>query len=485
MRSPMICRPLPSLKFLSTLSLLLAAQILTSCKNEETFPALGERIANPIDVAVDSSERYFYALNSDYPRDYNQGSLLVLDTEGVKQTVVPLPRLGRSLTVAGSTLIVTLSNSGESSSQIMLFDLTNPKDPTLARTFQPDDCNPINAAAKGGYKYWAIACSNGKLLAGELTTPLSNSTLKSVRSYPLARRAMHLDSKRNLLLAFPTDLGDQTLADMMLDDSKSYSEDTGAESAAPNEIPDYYERTRTERSNKSRRGTYQLAVYDLAKAASDGWPEQDAKASMAELRWIYFNLADTDGTLDMPATDSNGSIRYYRTNFWETKPDPTDADVFYLSHRGSKDPNRGGSLHANNIIKVRITGDLRSPSLLTKDVLSFERVYGFKNELAQTDRHFLGDFELATIQGKSVVLVNHFRDLINWPGQAYFSLATKVLGDNSWFAETSSTSSGKSYYQVALTSSGRALAANFYGNSLILLDVAPGVGITEKAINIQ
>jgi hypothetical protein len=97
----------------------------------------------------------------------------------------------------------------------------------------------------------------------------------------------------------------------------------------------------------------------------------------------------------------------------------------------------------------------------------------------------VGDFELASIQGKSVLLINHFRDLVNWPGQGYFSLATKVVGDNSWFAESSTSFSGKSYYQVALTSSGRGLAANFYGNSLILLDVTPGVGITEQAINIQ
>jgi hypothetical protein len=83
------------------------------------------------------------------------------------------------------------------------------------------------------------------------------------------------------------------------------------------------------------------------------------------------------------------------------------------------------------------------------------------------------------------LVVNHFRDLVNWPGQAYFSLAAKVLGENHWFSEISSTSSAKTYYQIAVTSSGRALAANFYGNSLILLDVTPGVGITERAVTIQ
>jgi hypothetical protein len=459
--------------------------LFTHCKKNEKFPALGDKIVSPIDVAVDVSEQYFYALNSDYPRDYNQGSLVVLDLEGKKIQTIPLPRLGRSLTVAGNTLIITVSNTGDSPQQILLFDISTPQSPSLAKTFEPSDCNPINAAAKANYSYWVVSCSNGKILAGELASPISNSTLNLVRNYPGARRALHIDPSRNLLIALPTDMGEQSWGDSQLSDSETYSEETGTKTEVANEIPDAWEKTRSERTNKARRGIYQFAVYDLKEAHDNGWPAKEFKDSLADLRWIYFNLSNLDGTPDMPQTTENATKRYYRTNFWEAKADPEDSDVFYVSQRGSTDALRGGSQHANSVIRVRITGDLKSTGLTTNNVLSFERIYGFKGELESGGRQYPGDFELATIQGKKVLMVNHFRDLVNWPGQGYFSIAAKVVGENQWFSEISSTSSGKSYYQIALTSSGRGLAANFYGNSLILLDVAPGVGITETAAAIQ
>lgn len=459
--------------------------VVGGCKKQEEFPTLGNRVANPVDVAVDQSERYFYALNSDYPREFNQGSLLVLDMDGNKVNVLALPRLGRSLTVAGTTLIITLSNSGESPAKILLYDISTPETPRLAKSFEPSDCNPLNATARASFGYWAVSCANGPIFAGDLTSPLENSTLRKIRTFRISRRALHLDTSRNLLLAFPTDMGEQELNDTQADDSKRVDDATDAETAEPNDIPDQYERSRTERAKKTRNEIHQFAVIDLAASKAEGWPEKDLNQSTQDLRWVYFNLTNSDGTLDMPATATNQNTKYYRTNFWETKPDSTDGDAFYLSHRGTLDKTRAVSPHANNIIKVKVTGNLADSTAKTKDVMSFERVYGFKAELEKTDRHFIGDFDLATVQGKPLLLANHFRDLVNWPGQGYFSLAAKVLGDNTWFNEISTLSSGKSYYQVALTSSGRAIAANFYGNSLILLDVVPGVGITEKAINIQ
>ena len=461
-----------------------ALTFVVACKKQEKFPELGDRVANPVDVGVDSSERYFYALNSDYPREFNQGSLLVIDTSGTKVNAIALPRLGRSLTVAGNALIVTLSKSEESPAKILLFDISSPEAPRLAKSFEPTECNPLNAIARANYGYWALSCSNGPIYAGDLASPLENSNLHKIRNFRMSRRALHLDTNRNLLLAFPTDIGEQEFSDLQADDSKSV-DDNDAETNEPNEIPDQYERSRFERAKKARNEIHQFAVISLSESANAGWPEKDQSQSILDLRWVYFNLANTDGTLDLPATATNQNTKYYRTNFWEGKPDLTDADTFYLSHRGTLDKTRSVSPHANNIIRVKITGDLTDKTAKTKDVLTFERVYGFKAELEKSDRHFVGDFELTSIQGKAVLLVNHFRDLVNWPGQGYFSLATKVVGDNSWFAESSTSFSGKSYYQVALTSSGRGLAANFYGNSLILLDVTPGVGITEQAINIQ
>ncbi len=470
---------------LALLLTLAATGLLTQCKKNEKFPPLGDKIANPIDVAVDTTEQYFYALNSDYPRDYNQGSISVVDLDGQRIHTIPVPRLGRSLTVAGQTLIVTISNSGETPSQILLFDISTPQLPVLAKTFEPAQCNPVNALAKANYSYWVVSCSNGNIMAGDLTSPLSNSTLNLVRTYPGARRALHIDTSKDLLLAFPTDMGDQTWGDGQLLDSETYSEQDGTKTDVANEIPDIWEKTRAERSNKARRGLYQFAVYDLKEGHNSGWPAKEFKESLADLHWIYFNLANADGTLDMPATADNANRRYYRTNFWDAKSDPASSDVFYLSQRGSSEPQHGGSQHANNVIRVRITGDLKSTTLPTSEVLTFERVYGFKSDSGAGSRPYPGDFELATIQGKQVLVVNHFRDFVSWPGQGYFSLATKVIGENSWFAEISSTSSTKTYYQIALTSSGRAMAANFYGSSLILLDVTPGVGITERAATIQ
>lgn len=412
--------------------------VFVACKKQEKFPELGNRVANPVDVGVDSSERYFYALNSDYPREFNQGSLLVIDTSGAKVNAITLPRLGRSLTVAGNALIVTLSKSEESPAKILLFDISSPEAPRLAKSFEPTECNPLNAIARANYGYWALSCSNGPIYAGDLASPLENSSLQKIRNFRMSRRALHLDTNRNLLLAFPTDIGEQEFSDLQADDSKSV-DDNDAETNEPNEIPDQYERSRFERAKKARNEIHQFAVINLSESANAGWPEKDQSQSIQDLRWVYFNLANSDGTLDLPATATNQNTKYYRTNFWEGKPDLTDADTFYLSHRGTLDKTRSVSPHANNIIRVKITGDLTDKAAKTKDVLTFERVYGFKAELEKSDRHFVGDFELASIQGKSVLLINHFRDLVNWPGQGYFSLATKVVGDNSWFAESSTS----------------------------------------------
>lgn len=474
------------IKITFLISLFSSALLSTGCKKDEVFPPLGDKVVSPIDVAADKSGNFFFALNSDYPRNYNQGSLLVLNTDGQKLGVTPLPRLGRSLTVSGNTLIVTFSNSGESPAKVMLFDISNPASPTLGKSFEvTDGCNPINAVARENYPYWVVACSNGQIHAGTLDTNLANSTLNHVRSYPVARRALHIDTTRNLLFAFPTRLGEQETADAELEDGKTFSDPEGVETAAPNQIPDFYERNRVVRADKARRGTYQFAVYDLAAGAASGWQKKEFSDSLDEMRWTYFSLVGTDGTPDVAPTAENANKKFYRTNFWKVKPDETDPNTFYLSHRGSPDPNRGGSLFANNILRVKITGDIKSPTVATSDALSFERIYGFKSELEPATKYFVGDFDIQTVQGQPLLMVNHFKDFSNWPGQAYFSLVSKIIGNNAWIAETSSTSSAKAFYQVALTPSGRALAANFYGNSLILLEVTPGVGITERATNIQ
>lgn len=75
--------------------------------------------------------------------------------------------------------------------------------------------------------------------------------------------------------------------------------------------------------------------------------------------------------------------------------------------------------------------------------------------------------------------MNHFRDLVNWlRSDTYFSLGAKTLDDES-LDEIQGTLSGDvtSYFQVAITDSGKALSCSFDGNAVLLLEVVPGVGI--------
>ncbi|MCX6123621.1 MAG: hypothetical protein NTV34_02555 [Proteobacteria bacterium] len=272
-------------------------------------------------------------------------------------------------------------------------------------------------------------------------------------------------------------------------DLKTFTDDdSDASSAVPNEIPDVWEENKVGRRNKARWGTYQYIVYDIAEEAKKNFPSvEDSSLVPAELRWVYFSLSNFDGSPDISRTTKNINERYYRTNFWEAKPDLNDVDSFFISHRGTSDANRIGSPHANSIIRVRMTGDLRpsgGAAPKTEDVLSFERVYGFRGELEESGKHFPCDFEIASVKGSSLLLVNHFRDVKNFPASRYASVVSKVLGENGWFSEISEGATGHSYYQLALTPSGRAMAVSFFQNIAILLDAAPGTAITEfKTIN--
>jgi DNA-binding beta-propeller fold protein YncE len=471
---------------------LIILSFFAGCKSEEKFPDLGDKLANPIDVAADSSGNYFYVLNSDFPRDYNAGSIITLDKEGNKVNVIQTKRLGRSLTVAGNDLIATYSTEENSPSRVELYDITSPKTPKLVTSWTPANCNPINAVMKGSYKYFAVACSNGGIHIGELKSPREESQLHYVRRYPGPRRAMYLDTKRNQLIAFPTDLGKQDVPDLQLVDENSFTDDlAGTKTAVSNDIPDAWEEQKNFRRNKARRGMYQYVVYDIATEAAKESPfptVEDLEELQPELRWTYFSLNNFDGSPDIPMTTTNINTKYYRTNFWQAKPDPNDDDVFYLSHRGSSDSDRTGSQHANSIVKVRITGDLKAVNKVapkTSEVLSFERVYGFKGEGAdEATRHFPGHFEIANINGSPLLMVNHFRDPVHFSTSPYSALASKVIGDNSWYSEIIEKNTGHSYFQFTMTSTGRVLAVSFYQNILILLDTAPGTAITEiKTIN--
>jgi hypothetical protein len=474
-----------------------------SCRREEKFQSLDDKIASPIDVAASADGQYFFVLNVDYPRDYNQGSIITVDRDGNKVSTVATQRLGRSLTVAGNDLIATFAFQGEDGdAAIELYDISNPKAPVKKASFTPPNCDPTNAVAKSGYKYFAVSCSNGSLIIGEFATNRSDSQIHLVRRYPYARRAMYLDATRGLLFAFPT-IAPSTSAslnvtDVQLTDATTSSDVTDAKTGividskkvdGSNDIPDTYEEAIYDRKNKYKRGPFQYVVYDLETEAAGGFTYvEDLDKLQTELRWIYFSLYNFDGSPDVIQTVNEINNKYYRTNFWSAKPDPSDTNVFYLSHRGNGDSNHSGSPHANNVVKVTITANPKTQNGVapkTEDYLSFERVYGFKGEgFADTTKHYPGDIEVAAVSGTTMLMVNNFRDPVNFPTSAFSGLFSKILGNNTWYSELNEPDTGHSYYQVALTSSGRALAVSFYQNILILLDVAPNVSIKElKTIN--
>lgn len=499
------------------------------CKTKEKFPSLGTGMASPIDVAASEDGNYFYVLNADFDRTYDTGSLLVLDKEGNKIRAVEVPRMGRSLTVAGNDLIATIDFPNEKDdAHVMLFDISDASNPVLRRDFEIG-CTPFNAVAAKDYEYFFVTCMSGALYAGRFGQPRENSTLEEVRYYGTTRRALYLDPKRNLLLGFTTDVSKQLTADKVLADGNSYDAKfdpiMNGDQGVPNEVPDSMESNKRVSGNKTQRQLFQFFVYDIAaekenaplctvvpdeedcafpyRANSDPIVEQ-------ELRWIYFELTNFDGTPDPSDGYADPNMKYYRTNFYDAKADPSDPDVFYLSHRG----NPSKSPFANQIVRVTITGDLRVPppeSLpepttpgrpgestptveipvppQTGNVMTFDRVYGFKGAQA-TKYVFPGDFEVQEIAGQKTLIVNNFRDLINWVrDDTYFSLGAQVIDDPSWFAERSAEDGDlsaadvegplTSYYQVALTPEGKALSCSFYGNAVMLLDVKPGIGISE------
>lgn len=477
---------------LGFLAVFLMVLSLSGCKRDERFQELGDKIASPVDIASHPNGTMFYVLNADFARDFNQGSILLLNSEGERVSTVKVPRLGRTLTVVGTDLLATFASLGEDGfGRVLIFDISNPSSPVLKKDLETPGCSPINAHLRENYRFFSVACDNGQLWVGELASNRAESTIRKVRTYStvrrdkIVRRAMYIDPTRELLLMFPTNWNDQSSRDFEADDKLSITDDDLAtQTDVPNEVPDDYELTSADRKAKTRRNVYQMVVYDLAQESSKGFPyEEDILKQQSEFRWIYFDLLNADGTPEI-AREAGSTIKYYRTNFWDVRPDVTSPNSFFLSHRGGAVVrDQPGSPNANSIIKVTIKGDLKARSdgtfSQTKDTFAFDRVYGFASEVDQS-RHFPGDFEVLDLQGSLTFVVNHFKDILNFSGsKAVSSLASKILGDNNWLSEIKSTDTGNDYFQIALTPQGRGAAVSFYQNSVILLDVRPGVAITE------
>ena len=473
-------------RFLSRkLAIILLSLLFTnSCRETIKLPAIEHNVSTPVDMATDFSGEYFYVLNADFLHTYATGSLLVLNQDGDKVGSVPVPRLGKVLTVSGNDLFILFDHeAGEHPRKVLLFDISQPNKPVQKKEWHFDDCTPGNLASRKDYPYFALICNEGALWMGTLTEDRTKSTLKKVRTYPqiqgATRRALYLDPKRELLFAFITDVGSGTLVDSLYTDSQTWANGAYINNS-PDEIPDALQQTAARASDVLDNTTrFEFMLYDIAKEASNGFPPKNfVDVRKQEPRWLYFGVENWDGTPDDPGAQGNSSIKYYRTNFWETRPDPDDSDSFYISHRGLG--TQGNSEHANDIIKVTFKkgGDPRPnaagvPPVLTS-YLTFERVYGFKSDETGPDKYF-NSFIITKYQGQKVILLNSFRDLVNFSNPRYMIAAANVIEKDSpfgaWFTDVSSWDVDNSYYQLALAKNGNLLTSSFYTDDLRLFKV--------------
>jgi hypothetical protein len=503
---------------LCTLVLVVAAFTNSGCAQEKTYPELGSLFAGPIDVVASPSGNHFYVLNSDLDLTYGKGSVLTLDSTGQKIGAISTPRLGNFLERSGDLLIAgfglgTINTTAQEqlkagaqtvdipgSRYIQLYDISDESSPQFKKEFEIG-CNPINAVKDQNNSLFAVTCVNGDLYVGNVNEDIASSELQLVRSYGWpTKRAMYLDMSHQLLLMFPTDLGEQSFTDLLAADTIGYDASTESVTAGANEAPDAYEETETQRKMPSSR-IYQYIALDLSALVSSNYQyrsyrseDTDELAAIAlETRWLYFNLNGIDGTPDQPAASeglagiASEGVKFYRTNFWQTQPAPYTPDTFYMSQRSGK-----GALQSlsNNILKVSIIGpstDSEGEASKTEEFLKFERIYGFKGEASNESRHLPGDFEVLSIKGESALLVNHFKDVTSSSTEkSYFSIAARPLSDQTFqHSEISTDSPAQAYYRIALNTEGIGFSCSFYGNSVIRFEVEPGIAIKESTERVQ
>ena len=501
------------MSYINRLSLFLAVALVFGCVEEETFPDMGLAVSGPIGVAKSSDGDYFYVLNSDFEWIYNSGSILVLQDENdtlEKKAALKVPRLGRDMQVAkdasGSDRMVALFDRPGTDELAKVYQIGLKSAPTLSAVKVWDiDCSPLSVAVADSYDRFFVGCKNGDLYAGVYAAEDgSGGSLKLVRSYGKARRAMYIDTKNNLLLAFPTDLERQTTIDAKELDKFSFVIPQGAQEGqmveASNEVPDKFEESTRVRRQVANRYIYQFIVYDIAAEEAKGSPYRmigDLKNPEAswESRWLYFPLDDEVTGADRDVNDE-GFYRIYRTNFFKAMANPFgDGEHFFLSHRGSV-------ASSNNILKVSIVGDIKPIDPvdgacnadthrldqgkcipLTSKVLNVEEgIYGASGEV--DDLHYTGDFDLGTVNSQRMLFVNHFRDLVFWPAdRRRFSVVAKILDGDQQTGKLESGSHLESFYGISVNSRGNGLSCSFYGGTILQLKVQAGRVELVKHIN--
>lgn len=474
--------------------LLVCAAIFSSflaCKTEERLKEIDSNVAGPIDIA--QSNGLFYVLNSDFDRRYTSGSILIIDPnadEGAqKLKAIKTARMGRSLQVNGSLMLATFDQEALGGlGQVELRQISSDGLEIPVVASWSIDCSPVNAIISPLSRYLAVSCLGGDIWAGRIdANDPAQSSLQLVRSYRMTRRAIYIHESEGqaILVAFPTDMGEQRFTDLTDSDVKAYDLDAQPNTDGTlvlldeaNEVPDIFEETISDLRRLDARRTYQMIIYNLKSAEDDGFPFvelgtlKNPTLADQEHKYIYYNLKGriTEQEYDQEGEDGQ---KFYHTNFWEAKADPLVSDSFLISQRGIS-----SSVYANNVIRVTIN----QPSLLdnaenftlTSDMFSFERVFGFSED-NPSNLNYPGDFELYQSDSANLLVVNNFRDAVYWsPVEQNFSLAVKLLGQENISkkpGEFRGDGFGESAYQLALDQDGTVVSSTFYGESILIFDL--------------
>ncbi len=484
-----------------SLYLVVFVYLTVSCRKDVALPDIKKNISGPVDIESVQDGQFFLVLNSNKDRQYNSGSILVVDSEGEKHSSFPVRSLAKEMVVAGDDLLVIFDKDtkrrGEAddpgTARVELYHIeVKEHEPNLVFKkgwdFKAKDCIPWSVVAKKDYSYFAVACAGGGLMMGELKEPLEDSRLDLVRQYGgVTKRAMHIDSENGLLFAFPTDIGIPRSSDAQYEDKIAWDEASSSELPTSNDVPDYVDQSKLQRDRNSREGfSHQFIIYDITKEAQEVKELADDKGHSfnfksvddnkvlinSERRWLSFTLKSD--------TVEEGK-KFYRTNFWSAIPDPSDPRIFYLSHRGSA---------TNSIIKVALKDgfkdNLKDATKKTSDLFDFEQVFGFKETNQYNDKNYLTNFKLFSedsADATKFLLIDNFRDKEIFKEQRYSLILSPLGKATDFFDEVSSTKLIDSYFGFCVGVENRVLASSSYGDSVTLFKIENKKIIKTKDIN--
>ncbi len=450
---------------------------LFSCNPEVVKEDIGEKISTPYALAADGS--YFHVLMGNANQDYKTGSILTVDTQGEIQGAVETPSLGQSMIAVNSGnkkyLLAAFERlQDKDKDKIKLYGLDDPQKPTLKKTWEVD-CHPAALTARDSYDKFALSCYNGNLFVGKLDEANEEaSSLSHIRSYPsYLKKAMYIDTSNETLYLFVTDKSAANLRDKAYKDSKTYNPETNVEEGeGEDDIPDDIGKSRYLWSQaQEKTNEHQFISINLKAQETAGFPFKKVDETADELHWMYFDVGQSP-TDNSPQTQLETGQKFYRTNFWEAQPHPSSSNKFYLSHRGINTEGGGeGEASASNIIEVTIQPD-SAEKKLTRELLSFKRVYGFAKEDKMDKSSYLGSFLLYnTEDGSTLGIVNHFRDPRNF-SSSYYALGVVDFSDNSESRTKmiSSTKAADSFFGLARLGN-YVITSSHYNNQLIIYEL--------------